>query len=57
MLIQLGRYNLRERRRHGEAGSVDQAAVKVERARMSKILAKYPMRDRLNFDESGLFAL
>jgi len=48
---------MRERRRHGEAGSVDQAAVKVERERISKVLAKYPMRNRLNFDESALFAL
>ena len=53
----LGRYNLRERCRHGEARSVDQAAVNVEQARISKILAKYPMQDQLNFVESGLFAL
>jgi hypothetical protein len=58
MLISLvHRYGLQERRRHGEAGSVDLAAVAEERKRLSKILAEYPKKNRLNFDESGLFGL
>jgi hypothetical protein len=47
-------YQIREHRRHGEAGSVDTAAVNAERARMQEILAKYPLRDRWNIDESAL---
>ena len=50
-------YNLREHRRHGEAGSVDLAAVEDERHRMAKVLAKFAPRDRWNFDETSLFAL
>lgn len=46
---------LREYRRHGEAGSVDLAAVAAERVRMQNILSEYAERDRFNFDESGLF--
>lgn len=41
-------------RQHGEAGSVDVAAVEKERQRVSEILAQYPKQDRWNFDESGL---
>jgi hypothetical protein len=50
-------YGLKEHRWHGEAGSVDLAAVAEERNRISKILAKYPKKNQLNFDESGLFGL
>jgi hypothetical protein len=49
-------YGLKEHRWHGEAGSVDLAAV-VEQKRISKILAKYLKKNQLNFDESGLFGL
>lgn len=51
------RYNLQEHYRHGEAGSVDLAAVKEEQVRVSKVLAKYAPKNRLNFNESGLFGL
>ena len=36
-------YNIKEHRRHGEAGSVDLVGV--------------PMKDRFNFDETSLFAM
>ena len=50
-------YNIRERRRHGEAGSVNYEDVEVERRRCQKILAQYAPRDRWNFDETSLFPL
>lgn len=50
-------YGLKEWRKHGEAGSVDQAAVAKEREHISKLLTKYTKRDRWNVDESGLFGL
>ena len=51
------RYNLKEYRRHGEAASVNLKAVKREQVRVAKRLEKYPPKDRLNTDESGLFGL
>ena len=51
------RYNLKEYRRHGEAASVNLEAVKREQVRVAKRLEKYPPKDRLNTDESGLFGL
>jgi hypothetical protein len=51
-----GRYKIKEYRRHGEAGSVDLAAVEAERKRMREVLAPFAKKDRWNFDESGLFA-
>ena len=51
------RYNLKDSHKHGEAGSVDVAAVEVEWERLSKILVRYAKKDHLNFDESGLFAM
>jgi hypothetical protein len=50
-------YGLKEHCQHGEAGSVDLAAVAEERKRILKILAKYPKKNQLNFDESGFFGL
>ncbi|KIY48774.1 DDE-domain-containing protein [Fistulina hepatica ATCC 64428] len=50
-------YNLKERRRHGEAASVDLEAVEAERARMKIILATYAPRDRFNADETSLFPM
>ncbi|KIJ04375.1 hypothetical protein PAXINDRAFT_122841 [Paxillus involutus ATCC 200175] len=50
-------YKIKEYRRHGEAGSVDTDAVAIERARVQKILATFPPKDRFNFDETSLFAL
>ncbi|KAG6855876.1 hypothetical protein H0H87_009793 [Tephrocybe sp. NHM501043] len=38
-------YKIKEHRRHGEAGSVDLAAVEVERARVQKVLAPYALRE------------
>lgn len=48
-------YGIKEHRRHGEAASVDVAAVEKERKRLKEITALYAPRDRFNFDESGLF--
>jgi hypothetical protein len=50
-------YGYKERRRHGEAGSVDLEAVREEQKRVGMILATYAERDRWNGDESSLFAL
>jgi len=50
-------YNIKEHQRHGEASSVDLIAVKAERACLQALLAKYPVKDCFNFDESSLFAL
>ncbi|KIJ26760.1 hypothetical protein M422DRAFT_191800 [Sphaerobolus stellatus SS14] len=49
-------YNLKERRRHGEAGSVDLAAVEVEWKRVAEILSQFDLKDMFNFDEMSLFA-
>ncbi|KAG6839709.1 hypothetical protein H0H87_000214 [Tephrocybe sp. NHM501043] len=38
-------YKIKEHCRHGEAGSVDLAAVEVERVRIQKVLASYALRD------------
>ena len=51
------RNGLKEYKWHGEAGSVDVDGVESERQRMSKILAEYPLENRLNADKSGLFPL
>ena len=48
-------YNIREHRCHGEAGSVDLAAVVIEHQRCQRILSKFAPRDRFNFDETTLF--
>ncbi len=50
-------YKIKEHRRHGEAGSVDMEAVKEECLRVQGILEQYAIKDRFNFDETGLFAL
>lgn len=55
--LQTQSYDLREIRRHGEAGSVDQEAVARERQRLAAILKEYQPKDIWNFDETGLFAL
>lgn len=48
---------MKERRKHGEAASVNLQDVKAERERMANILKPFAARDRWNFDESSLFAL
>ena len=50
-------YNIKECRRHREAGSVDQEAVRAEQERIAKILSTFPKKDRLNFDEMSLFPM
>ena len=47
-------YKLKERRRHGEAGSVDPLEVEAERERIRLILAAYQPKDCWNVDESSL---
>ena len=51
------RNGLKEYKWHGEVGSVDVNGVELERQRISKILAKYPLENHLNAEESGLFPL
>ena len=51
----MGRYKLKEIRRHGEAASVDLKAVKAERERVKRINALYPPEDTLNLDETLFF--
>ncbi|KIJ26725.1 hypothetical protein M422DRAFT_272186 [Sphaerobolus stellatus SS14] len=48
-------YKLKERRRHGEAASVDLVAVHTERIRLQTLLKNYEERDIFNFDETGFF--
>ncbi|EIM83427.1 DDE-domain-containing protein [Stereum hirsutum FP-91666 SS1] len=48
-------WNLKEHRRHGEAGSVDLEAVEREHARISVLLKEYDGKDILNFDETAFF--
>jgi len=48
-------YNLKECRRHGEAGSVDLEAVEKERKRLQLLMLTFRLRDRWNFDETSLF--
>ena len=50
-------YKIKEYRRHGEAGSVDLAAVEAERLRVQKILVRYKPIDTFNFDKTAFFAL
>jgi len=50
-------YSLKERRRHGEAGSVNLQAVEEERKRLGMTLVTYPPKNRWNIDESSFFAL
>ena len=50
-------HKIREHRRHGEAGSVNIAAVEAERKRMQLVLASYKPEDSFNFDESALLPL
>jgi Tc5 transposase DNA-binding domain len=51
------RNNLKEMRRHGEAGSAKPQTVENERQRVQKILAEghYNLKDIFNMDETGLF--
>ena len=48
-------YKINEFRRHGEAGSVDLAAVAAKHICVQKKFANVAPRDQWNFDESGLF--
>jgi hypothetical protein len=50
-----GSYKIKERRSHGETGSVDLTSVDAEQQRMCEILARFSKRDRWNFDETSLF--
>jgi hypothetical protein len=50
-------YRIHEFHRHGEAGSVDLAAVEMEQKCCQEILSKFAPQDRWNFDETSLFQL
>ena len=51
----LSRHQLKEIRRHGEAGSVNIKTVEEEKARIRELLARFQPKDRWNVDESALF--
>jgi hypothetical protein len=50
-------YGIKEYHRHGEAASVDLAAIEAERDCLKTVLVKYAPRDRFNFDETSFFPL
>ena len=50
-------FGIKERRRHGESGSVDLEDVEEERKRIGLIMAAYAPKDRWNIDETSLFPL
>ena len=54
--LKSSRHQLKEIRRHGEAGSVNTETVEEERARIRELLARFRPEDRWNVDESALFA-
>jgi len=49
--------NIKKFRRHGEAGSVDFAAVTAEQVRVRAIPLMFEPKDWFNFDETSFFAL
>ncbi|CAK5277221.1 unnamed protein product [Mycena citricolor] len=48
-------HGLSERRRHGKAGSVDLAAVEVERKRLVRLTSRYAPENIWNADETSFF--
>ena len=52
----LSRHQLKEIRRHGEAGSVNIETVEEDQARIRELLARFQPEDCWNVDESALFA-
>ena len=48
-------YKICKQRRHGEAGSVDLATVKMEQVWVRGIFSKFAPRDWWNFDETSFF--
>ncbi|KAH9025798.1 hypothetical protein EDB85DRAFT_1893713 [Lactarius pseudohatsudake] len=46
-------YQICETKKHGEAGSADQAAVVAEQARVWEILAQFTPKDQVNLDETA----
>jgi hypothetical protein len=49
------RFSISSRLRHGEAGSVDEAAMAAELASIQAKVAQYAPADQYNCDETGLF--
>ena len=56
MHFKLAKSQLKEIRRHGEAGSVNIETVEEDRAHIRELLARFQAEDRWNVDESALFA-
>ena len=50
----LNRHKLKEVQKHGEAGSVNIATVKVEQAQIKELLARFQPEDQWNMDDSAL---
>lgn len=49
------RKGIKDRRRHGEAGGVDETTLMAELAVVQAKLSQYPLQDQYNYDETGLF--
>ena len=49
-------YKIREHRQHGEAGSVNLAAVEAERKQIWLVLASFKPEDSFNFDKTALLS-
>jgi hypothetical protein len=47
-------YKIKQHHNHGEAGSVDPAAVEVERRHVAGVLSPFALRDWWNLDEMSL---
>ena len=50
-------YKIKEFWRHGEAASVDLAAVEAKRKRVQELMKKYAPCDRWNWDKTSLFSM
>ncbi|CAG8444282.1 2386_t:CDS:2, partial [Acaulospora morrowiae] len=49
------RHNIRLRRKHGEAGSVDQSTARISLPGIQRIIQMYNLNNVFNFDETSLF--
>ncbi|CAG8792483.1 16488_t:CDS:2, partial [Acaulospora morrowiae] len=48
-------HNIRLRRKHGEAGSVDQSTARMSLPGIQRIIQMYNLNNVFNFDETSLF--
>ena len=52
----MNRHKLKEIQKHGEAGLVDIATVKIKQTHIKELLARFQPQDQWNINESALFA-